>query len=707
VLQSLGHILRESFRTSVKLMVNLKFAVGLLSLIGVVSIYATILGGIHGEEAQAAVFNGPFFTGLMIVFTFALALALASRWPWKKTHIGWILTHTGLITIVFGHMATARLGREGRVDLMEGQSTSFMEQSEWLLTADVPRFGARMATRVSLDLPPDTPLEGRAYQLPGGDVLAIERFWPTYSVRTRVSPDFTEGAPPRPAVQVEIRAGKRKIREWLYADEPEESGKALGAELRIHHVRVETAEEHDALVAGESPPGVPSGGFLVMEEGGAEGDGHAHGGGHGHGGAAGAAGRIIARVPLEEARAGEAPVGTSGYKIRIDKVFERLRLVDNKPTEGTDGPLNPAVIVLVRDPSGKFDRRWVFADHGEIPGADALALPFRIAYVPAGSARAAGGFGPSTVALLEGPGRRPTVLVVENDGTRRTSPLEIGRPIPLPWLGAEAAFIDRYERAFPAREPWCSSYAANRPALLVSVRPPPPPARGPAQGMGAGGGSGEPRPARPEGQQAWVVWSPGDEATTVVGSQGPIELRLAPKRVALGFTIQLSDFVLQTYEGTESPMSFESYVRVIPHDGKPPFDYHIYMNHPLTHEGYTFFQSSYDPETLRRSIFQVSYDPGWPVVYLGYALLTLGLAFVVYVKPVLIRREAERRAALGLARAAEKRAEAGAPAGEGTPSASAGGAGAVAPEGATETSAAPAPSAPTSDQGTDSGGASS
>jgi cytochrome c biogenesis protein ResB len=54
------------------------------------------------------------------------------------------------------------------------------------------------------------------------------------------------------------------------------------------------------------------------------------------------------------------------------------------------------------------------------------------------------------------------------------------------------------------------------------------------------------------------------------------------------------------------------------------------MNAPVTHGGYTFYQSSYDIRSDRRlSFLSVSDDPGRPVVYFGYVGLCLGMVWVL------------------------------------------------------------------------------
>ena len=135
-----------------------------------------------------------------------------------------------------------------------------------------------------------------------------------------------------------------------------------------------------------------------------------------------------------------------------------------------------------------------------------------------------------------------------------------------------------------------------------------------------------------------------------------MRLSYARESWPLGFTVRLDRFVLKRYEGTEEPLSFESFVKVFPHDGEAPFGYHIFMNHVMDYRGWRFFQTSYDPNTLEWSSFTASHDPGRGIVYLGYILVPLGLLFIVWIKPWLVKRQALQLAAAGLAAKAVREA---------------------------------------------------
>jgi cytochrome c-type biogenesis protein CcsB len=107
-------------------------------------------------------------------------------------------------------------------------------------------------------------------------------------------------------------------------------------------------------------------------------------------------------------------------------------------------------------------------------------------------------------------------------------------------------------------------------------------------------------------------------------------MRYGSKVYELPFQIKLNDFVAEKYPGTEQRYSeFSSAVTVIdPVEGE--FDYRIYMNHILDHQGYRFFQSSFDPDE-KGTILSVNHDFwGTWITYMGYFLLYFGLMAILF-----------------------------------------------------------------------------
>ena len=96
----------------------------------------------------------------------------------------------------------------------------------------------------------------------------------------------------------------------------------------------------------------------------------------------------------------------------------------------------------------------------------------------------------------------------------------------------------------------------------------------------------------------------------------------------LPFDIELKDFVLTRYPGSQSPSSYESYLRL--HNEGTTKDVKVYMNNVLDIKGYRFYQASYDPDECG-TILSVNHDAyGRTITYIGYTLLILGLVLMFF-----------------------------------------------------------------------------
>ena len=97
----------------------------------------------------------------------------------------------------------------------------------------------------------------------------------------------------------------------------------------------------------------------------------------------------------------------------------------------------------------------------------------------------------------------------------------------------------------------------------------------------------------------------------------------------LPFSLRLDSFRVQCYPGTDAPEDYISYVRLSDSSGGEQTAT-VSMNRILTHRGYRFYQSSYDPDG-RGSWLSVNHDPwGIGVTYAGYALLGLSILGVLF-----------------------------------------------------------------------------
>ncbi|MDA1048101.1 MAG: cytochrome c biogenesis protein ResB [Verrucomicrobia bacterium] len=102
-------------------------------------------------------------------------------------------------------------------------------------------------------------------------------------------------------------------------------------------------------------------------------------------------------------------------------------------------------------------------------------------------------------------------------------------------------------------------------------------------------------------------------------------LEIRRKRYHYDFHMELLDFRFLRYPGTDRPKDFSSDINIrIP--GEPVRKTRIYMNHPLSLQGNTFFQAGFDSTTETQTRFQVVSNPGSILPYIGVTLVGLGLA---------------------------------------------------------------------------------
>jgi len=119
----------------------------------------------------------------------------------------------------------------------------------------------------------------------------------------------------------------------------------------------------------------------------------------------------------------------------------------------------------------------------------------------------------------------------------------------------------------------------------------------------------------------------------VVHSSGPEH---APAPSPLRFALHREAPVTRAPAGPVK--SFKSTVEVV--NGGATVPATVEVNRPLKVHGYTLYQSGYNPRDLAWTSLEVRRDPGVPLVYAGFILITAGLFTVFYLNPWLEARKA-------------------------------------------------------------------
>lgn len=101
-------------------------------------------------------------------------------------------------------------------------------------------------------------------------------------------------------------------------------------------------------------------------------------------------------------------------------------------------------------------------------------------------------------------------------------------------------------------------------------------------------------------------------------------IALRPVRYYKSYSLTLKDFSRDLYPGTEIPKNFSSKVELT--DEKDSRQVLIYMNHPLRHEGDTFYQSSFDSDD-GGTVLQVVRNPSYQAPYIACIIVSIGLIY--------------------------------------------------------------------------------
>ena len=182
------------------------------------------------------------------------------------------------------------------------------------------------------------------------------------------------------------------------------------------------------------------------------------------------------------------------------------------------------------------------------------------------------------------------------------SPIERDQEVALPWMGFKVKLLEHRKDA----------YATMIPTYIKPIQ----------ENSQVIEGDMKALEVEIDGQTFWVT---SNEPVAFNQNDERIRFEIGKKTITLPYELVLDQFKMDTDPGTSTPASFESYVTLFK-GNKGSSKHHIFMNNPLKHENFTFYQASYFQTQAGPygSVLSVNFDPGRPWKYLGSLLLVLG-----------------------------------------------------------------------------------
>lgn len=153
---------------------SVAFAIVLISFAAVMVAAGTYLESTTESHQAAAemVYSSLFFKLLLIGFFINILISALRRWPFRKKHIPFLITHLGLLMMISGTFIKTIYGLQGNVFLVEGGSSSQVQLPDSMALSITQRENRKTAT-----LPIEKDLFG-TYKLKKNDFCKLLRFCP-------------------------------------------------------------------------------------------------------------------------------------------------------------------------------------------------------------------------------------------------------------------------------------------------------------------------------------------------------------------------------------------------------------------------------------------------------------------------------------------------------------------------------------------------
>src|SRR5713226_8589582 len=208
---------------------SLKLAVVLLAVLIAGAIVGTLYeSSFDAKVARAYVYGAPWFNIWLILLGTNLAVSALSRWPWKKHHTAFVVTHIGIITLLTGSLIGRIWGTEGTITLFKGEppTNRLLVNQHQLRVHDTDGIVKGYAAEF-LHHPPNPDHPKELGVLASGARLSIMDYAGAIEGKLNPRPRADGGAP---ALHFTISTAlmNQHLESWLLADDPQHGNFSMG-----------------------------------------------------------------------------------------------------------------------------------------------------------------------------------------------------------------------------------------------------------------------------------------------------------------------------------------------------------------------------------------------------------------------------------------------------------------------------------------------
>jgi len=560
---------------------SLQLALILLATIAIACAAATIAEAEFSTKiAQVYIYKAPWFLVWLAVLCINLFAVTLTRWPWEKKHAGFVITHYGIITLLFGAMVGIQTGFEGNVTLHKDKGpVRKITVNRSIIQVESPNDSALYV--MPFDAATSRPSEQRprVFEVPQTNLQIIADGFSDNLIKEEKLVPSDSGSP---GVLLRFTSSR------------------MGQNLELPMVLEGTApQERDffglarVVFQAELPPPKPPraaetqmvfGRFAPVVQGATQASGIRV--------LLSADGKKITLAPPESASATylreevmKSPLQVGGALVTVEEYWPDFEMVGGRPVTKSDQPNNPAALVRIQMPSDVVeDTKPVLV---AAPGEGGIGYQFQ-----------------------------------RGGATYASGTAKVGDSFATGWADWQVEVLGFYPQS----------------AVRSTMQPGPPLPKGETGVPGF-----QARLISPEKKDAETCWVASGDITSLTDGQNVVRLGYGLELRPLPFAMRLLNFEVPRYEGTETPSNFIATVEFKEDGTGLTKTGTARMNHPASFPGtvfanftginYKFSQAEWNPRDLGETTLQVLYDPGWLLKWVGSLAICIGITIMFYFKP--------------------------------------------------------------------------
>ena len=228
---------------------SLRLAVVVMVSLALTCLSATLYESKHGTAAAQRDFYQTWWFALILTTLAAnIFCAMMKRYPWKRHHVGFVMAHIGILTLLAGSLVSLHFGMDGNMALFEGETTERISLLDKAVHVALPG-GGHATFPVAFEKRPPAAGREQRFAVPGTDVALVAE---EYQPHVKVVESFEEDAAGSPALHFVLDNPFAREEGWLAAADPARAHANFGpATLGFHVADSDAKAQEMAYHAGE------------------------------------------------------------------------------------------------------------------------------------------------------------------------------------------------------------------------------------------------------------------------------------------------------------------------------------------------------------------------------------------------------------------------------------------------------------------------